>query len=109
MKNKKRRKKKWNNWKKKQTNEQFKLELSKQIKRAKEDFKKMIDEMPDEVFMDFSILLTEFFEDMEDWCDEEFEDDDDYEYWEDESEEFYNDGKDNVVQFPIGNDEDLPF
>ncbi len=39
---------------------------SNEIKKMKEDFKKMIDEMSNEEFMDFSFLLMAILDDFED-------------------------------------------
>ena len=60
------------------------LPFSNVIDNMKHDFKKMIDEMPDEEFLDLLYFLMETSEDFEDedWLfDEE---------WEDEAEKFYN-------------------
>lgn len=60
------------------------LPFSNVIDNMKHDFKKMIDEMPDEEFLDLLYFLMETSADFEDedWLfDEE---------WEDEAEKFYN-------------------
>ena len=64
-------------------NEANNFPFSNEIKKAKEGFKQMIDEMSDEEFIDFSLLITlmtedldEDLEDLEDLdFDEEFLDD----------------------------------
>lgn len=72
-----------------------------EIKQLKENFKRSIDEMPDEDFIDmisYLMFSSEDFED-EDWTfDEE---------WEDEAEKFYNQG--NTTSNNDFNDDDLPF
>lgn len=72
-----------------------------EVKQLKENFKRSIDEMPDEDFIDMISYLmfgSEDFED-EDWTfDEE---------WEDEAEKFYNQG--NTASNNDFNDDDLPF
>ena len=75
-----------------------------EVKRAKDDFKRMIDDMSDYEFTVFSIRLTEFFQMLEDKLEEEFDDEGFYEdeFWESElDEENYFDG--DIT------DEDLPF
>lgn len=68
----------------------------------KDDFKKMIDEMSDDDFIDMISFLSynsEDFED-EDWTfDEE---------WKDEAEKFYNQGNNNSNNFNL-DDDNLPF
>ena len=72
-----------------------------EIKQLKENFKRSIDEMQDEDFIDmisYLMFSSEDFED-EDWTfDEE---------WEDEAEKFYNQG--NNTSNNDFNDDDLPF
>ena len=72
-----------------------------EIKQLKENFKRSIDEIPDEDFIDmisYLMFSSEDFED-EDWTfDEE---------WEDEAEKFYNHG--NTTSNNDFNDDDLPF
>lgn len=73
-----------------------------EIKKAKDEFKKMIDEMTDEEFLDFSFFMMQFTDDLED----EFWDDD--EGWEYEAEKFYHsNNEDNIYNLPF-NDNDLP-
>lgn len=75
---------------------------SNEIKMMKDDFKKMIDEMPDEDFIDFYFTLMDFADNFEEsWIEDE--------EWEDEAEIFYNENKNNINNFPtIENDDDLP-
>lgn len=72
-----------------------------EVKQLKEIFKRSIDEMPDEDFIDmisYLMFSSEDFDD-EDWTfDEE---------WEDEAEKFYNQG--NTTSNNNFNDDDLPF
>ena len=64
----------------------------------KEEFKKIIDEMPDEEFLDFSFALLEFVGDFDaDWIEDEG--------WEDEAEKFYNNEKNNISNFPTENND----
>ena len=82
--------------------------FSSEIKKAKDEFKKMIDDMSDEEFMDFSFTLMLYLEDTEygDFEDKYWSDD---EGWEDDAKKFYhNDDEDNIVDFPF-NDDELPF
>ena len=77
------------------------LPFANEIKQMKDEFKKLIDSMSDEEFLDlisFLMFSSEDFED-EDWTfDEE---------WEDEAEEFYN--QRNNTSNNDFHDEDLPF
>lgn len=77
------------------------LPFASEVKQMKDEFKKMIDTMSDDDFLDlvsFLMFSSEDFED-EDWTfDEE---------WEDEAEEFYN--QRNNKSNNDFNDEDLPF
>ena len=90
--------------KKRNTNKNNNFPFSNEIKQMKEEFKKMIDEMPDEDFIDlvsFLMFSSDEFED-EDWLYEE--------EWEDDAEKFYkHDKNNNIINFPIDNNEDLPF
>lgn len=75
--------------------------FSNEVKQAKEEFKRMIDDMTDEQFMEFSFLMMTITSDIDDnWAEDE--------EWEDEAEKFYNKGKNNINNFPTEND-DLPF
>ena len=77
------------------------LPFASEVKQMKDEFKKMIDTMSDDEFLDlisFLMFSSEDFED-EDWTfDEE---------WEDEAEKFYN--QRNNKSNNDFNDEDLPF
>lgn len=77
------------------------LPFTSEVKQMKDEFKKIIDTMSDDEFLDlvsFLMFCSEDFED-EDWTfDEE---------WEDEAEEFYN--QRNNKSNNDFNDEDLPF
>lgn len=77
------------------------LPFASEVKQMKDEFKKMIDTMSDDEFLDlvsFLMFSSEDFED-EDWTfDEE---------WEDEAEEFYN--QRNNKSNNDFNDKDLPF
>ena len=79
------------------------LPFSNVIDNMKHDFKKMIDEMPDEEFLDLLYFLMETSADFEDedWLfDEE---------WEDEAEKFYNQNSTKKNNFKlIDNDDSLP-
>lgn len=85
----------------KNNNNNKNLPFANEIKQMKDEFKKMIDSMPDEEFLDFISFLmfsSEDFED-EDWTfDEE---------WEDEAEKFYNQG-DNKSNNCNLDDDNLP-
>lgn len=86
----------------KRKNNKNSFPYSNELKRAREEFKKMIDEMSDEEFLDFSFLLMQFTEDFEDeWAEDEG--------WEDEAEKFYNQGHNNISNFPTTENDDLPF
>jgi hypothetical protein len=85
----------------KKKNNNNKFPYSNEIKKIKDDFKKMIDYMPDEDFMDmiFSLMLDYGNFEDEDWCfDEE---------WEDEAIKFYN--EENSNNSNLINEDDLPF
>ena len=72
-----------------------------EIKQLKENFKRSVDEMPDEDFIDmisYLMFSAEDFED-EDWT---FDED-----WEDEAEKFYKQG--NTTSNNDFNDDNLPF
>lgn len=89
--------------KKNNKNSKNQIPFANEIKMMKNDFKKSIDEMPDDVFLDlvsFLMFSSENFED-EDWTfDEE---------WEDEAEKFYNQGNNKSDNDNLINDDDLPF
>lgn len=74
---------------------------SSEVEKMKEEFKKMIDEMSDEEFLDFSFSLMNFSDNFEDmWAEDEG--------WEDEVEIFYNNEK-NINNFTTTEDDSLPF
>ena len=78
------------------------LDFSNSIKKLKNDFKKMIDEMPDKEFIDMiSFLLLEPGEFEEDW---DFD-----EGWEDEAEKFYSKGIKNTDKFDLTKNDNIPF
>ena len=80
------------------------LPFANEIKKAKEEFKHMIDEMPYDEFITFSLFIAQFLEDFDDefWYDDEG--------WEDEAEIFYNNSKSNIIDFStIEDDDSLPF
>lgn len=78
------------------------LPFANEVKQMKDEFKKMIDTMSDDDFLDlvsFLMFSSEDFED-EDWTfDEE---------WEDEAEKFYNQGNNESNNSNL-NDDTLPF
>ena len=88
---------------KKNKNSKKQIPFANEIKAMKDAFKKSIDEMPDDVFLDFVSFLmfsSDNFED-EDWTfDEE---------WEDEAQKFYNQGNNKSNNDNLINDDDLPF
>ena len=91
---------------KKNNNKQNKnnLPFANEIKKAKEEFKLMIDEMSDDEFMAFSLFIMQFTEDFDDeiWVGDEG--------WEDEAEKFYHNSKNNISDFfTIEDDDSLPF
>ena len=91
---------------KKNTNKHNKnnFPFANEIKKAKEEFKLMIDEMSDDEFMAFSLFITQFTEDFDDeiWAHDEG--------WEDEAEKFYHNFENNISDFPaIEDDDSLPF
>ena len=62
------------------TNKANNFPYSNEIKRAKEGFKQMIDEMSDEEFLDFAFMITLMTEELEN----DFDSDLDEDVWEDE-------------------------
>lgn len=86
----------------KKNNNKKNIPFANEIKQMKNEFKNMIDSMPDEEFLDFVSFLmfsSKEFED-EDWTfDEE---------WEDEAEKFYNQGDNKYNNFNL-DDDNLPF
>ena len=88
---------------KKNKNSKKQIPFANEIKAMKDAFKKSIDEMPDEDFLDlvsFLMFSSENFE-AEDWTfDEE---------WEDEAEKFYNQRNNKSNNDNLINEYDLPF
>lgn len=72
------------------------------IKKLKDEFKKMVDEMPDEEFIDMVSFLMHSTDDFEDEWDMDEE-------WEDEAEKFYNQGNNESNNFNLIDDDNLPF
>ena len=71
------------------------------VKLMKDDFKNMVDEMPDDDFLDMISFLTFSFDDIDEmWAEDEG--------WEDEAEKFYNKGENNIYNFQI-DDDSIPF
>lgn len=73
-----------------------------EIKKIKEEFKQMIDNMSDKDFMEMLSILafgSENFED-DDWCYDEG--------WEDEAERFYNQGNIDSNNYNLIDDDNLP-
>lgn len=87
---------------KKNNNKRNNLPFSNEVKKMKDDFKKMIDKMSDEEFLEMALFLMASSDGFdEDWCEAE--------EWEDEAEKFYNNKKNNISNFPITENDDLPF
>lgn len=87
---------------KKKHNNKMNYPFSNEIKQLKEEYKKMIDAMPDDEFIEYMYFISSM-EEMTDTDYEEMWAED--EGWEDEAAEFYKyDGND----YPL-DDEDLPF
>ena len=88
--------------KKNNKNSKKQIPFANEIKALKDAFKKSVDEMSDEDFLDlvsFLMFSAENFED-EDWTfDEE---------WEDEAEKFYNQGNNKSNNDNLINDDNLP-
>ena len=87
---------------KKKHNNKMNYPFSNDIKQLKEEFKKMIDTMPDDEFIEYMYFISS----MEEMTDTDYEEmwaeDED---WEDEATKFYKyHGNDNPLD-----DEDLPF
>ena len=88
---------------KKNKNSKKQIPFANEIKAMKDAFKKSVDEMPDEDFLDlvsFLMFSAENFED-EDWTLDED--------WEDEAEKFYNQGNNKSNNDNLIDDDDLPF
>lgn len=87
---------------KKKHNNKMNYPFSNEIKQLKEEYKKMIDQMPDDEFIEYMYFISSIEEISEDTYEEMWAED---EGWEDEAAKFYSyDGNDK--QF---DDEDLPF
>lgn len=87
---------------KKKYNNKMNYPFSNEIKQLKEEYKKMIDQMPDDEFIEYMYFISSMEEIPEDDYEEMWAED---EGWEDEAAKFYgHDGNDK--QF---DDEDLPF
>ena len=87
---------------KKKHNKKMNYPFSNEIKQLKEEYKKMIDAMPDDEFVEYMYFISGMEEISDDDYEEMWAEDED---WEDEAAKFYGyDGKDE--QF---DDEDLPF
>lgn len=87
--------------KNKQDKKVINFPFSNEVKQAKEEFKRMIDDMTDDQFIEFSFLMMTITSDVDDnWAEDE--------EWEDDAEKFYNKEKNNINNFPTEND-DLPF
>lgn len=88
--------------KKNNKNSKKQIPFANEIKAMKDAFKKSIDDMPDEDFLDlvsFLMFSSENFED-EDWTfDEE---------WEDEAEKFYNQRNNKSNNYNLINEDNLP-
>lgn len=84
-------------------NTKNKFPFANEIKAMKDSFKKSIDDMPDQDFLDLISFLMFNFEEIEDedWTfDEE---------WEDKAEKFYNQGNNKSNNDNLINDDNLPF
>lgn len=87
---------------KKKYNNKMNYPFSNEIKQLKEEYKKMIDQMPDNEFIEYMYFISSMEEISEDDYEEMWAED---EGWEDEAAKFYGyDGDDNRFD-----DEDLPF
>ncbi len=77
------------------------------ISKAKNQFKKMIDDMPDDVFLDFCMSLDDYFNIFdEEWIEEQWTSD---EGWEDEAETFYNHYNNSDKDLTLFDEDSLPF
>lgn len=86
----------------KKHNKKMNYPFSNEIKQLKEEYKQMIDAMPDDEFVEYMYFISSMEEISDDDYEEMWAED---EGWEDEAAKFYGyDGKDE--QF---DDEDLPF
>lgn len=87
---------------KKKHNNKMNYPFSNEIKQLKEEYKKMIDQMPDDEFIEYMYFISSMGEISEDTYEEMWTED---ECWEDEAAKFYG-YNGNDTQF---DDEDLPF
>lgn len=88
--------------KKKNDNKRNNFPFLNEVKKMKDDFKKIIDKMSDEEFLEMALFLMASSDGFdEDWSEDEG--------WEDEAENFYNNGKNNISNFPTNENVDLPF
>ena len=83
------------------------LPFNNSIAKAKHEFKQAIDDMPDDVFVDFCFSLQSYLDIFdEDWIEEQWAID---EGWEDEAEAFYNHYKHSDDNLTLFDDDSLPF
>lgn len=83
------------------------LPFNNSISKAKHEFKQAIDDMPDDVFVDFCFSLQSYLDIFdEDWIEEQWAID---EGWEDEAEAFYNHYKHSDDNLTLFDDDSLPF
>ena len=87
-------------------NNNFNFPFNNEICSAKHHLKKMIDDMPDDVFIDFCMFIDSFFNMDEDWIEEQWEID---EGWEDEAEAFYNHYNNSDENLTLFDEDSLPF
>ena len=90
--------------KKNEQNNINKFPYSNEVKQLKAEFKKMIDEMGDEEFLDFSFALMELSMDFDD---EEWDEEDEFD--EEFDDEDFLDDIDNIIPFPTDEDDSIPF
>lgn len=77
------------------------------ISMAKDQMKQMIDDMPDEVFLEFCLSLESYFGIWdEDWIEEQWAID---EGWENEAEAFYNHYNNSDDNSSLFDEDSLPF
>ena len=88
-------------------NKNFNFPFNNEISLAKHNFKQMIDEMPNDIFIDFCSFINSSFNIFdEDWIEEQWEMDED---WEDEAEVFYNHYDNSDEDLTLFDDDSLPF
>ncbi len=88
--------------KKKNNNKQSNFLFSNEIKRMKDSFKKMIDKMSDEEFLEMTLFLMT----CSDGYIEDFDEDEELDYQE---EKFSSNRKNNISNFPITENDNVPF